>query len=110
MNKYGARRTWSTLCQREFASKAEAQRGEELRYLEMAGEIINLQYQPTWELCGDKHHKAKYTADFGYFEKDGGRVVEDVKGYDTEASRVRRAWLWDKYKIDVKLVKRGRPN
>ncbi len=105
-NKYGARRTWSELCQREFASKAEARRGEELRYLEMAGEIINLQYQPSWELCGDKHHEARYTADF-FYQENGATIVEDVKGMMQEATRVRLSWMWEKYKIDVKVVKNG---
>ncbi len=103
-NKYGAQRTWSELCQRMFASKAEAKHGEELRLLEMAGEILNLQYQPSWVLCADKHHKAKYTADFMY-QKDGVIVVEDVKGVMTQAARVRMNWLWAKYGIEVKVVR-----
>ena len=32
MNKYGARRTYSALCDREFDSKLEARRGEELGF------------------------------------------------------------------------------
>lgn len=107
-NKYGARKTWSELCQRTFDSKAEARHGEDLRMLEMAGEITNLEYQPVYELCGDKHHKARYTADFKYrIHHDGltETVVEDVKGVMTEAARVRIAWMWEKYKIDVKVVK-----
>ena len=105
-NKYSARRTWSDLCQRTFDSKAEATRGEELHFRQLAGQISGLEYQPKWVLCDDKGHKASYSADFKYTQ-DGVQMVEDVKGVDTEASRVRRAWLWSKYGIDVKVVKSG---
>ncbi len=105
-NKYSARRTWSDLCKRTFDSKAEARRGEELHFLQLAGQISGLEYQPVYELCADKGHRAKYTADFKYQDTaTGGTVVEDVKGVDTEASRVRRVWLWQRYGIDVKVVK-----
>ena len=104
MNKYGARKTWSELCQRTFDSKAEAAYGESLRALEMAGDISNLEYQPVYELCGDKGHKARYTPDFRFVEK-GQSVVVDIKGVMTEAARVRIAWLWEKYKIDVVVIK-----
>ena len=106
MNKYGARKTWSALCQRTFDSKAEASHGEGLRALEMAGDICNLEYQPVYELCGDKGHKAHYKPDFRYVE-NGQTVVVDVKGVMTEAARVRIAWLWQLYGIDVKVVKAG---
>jgi len=87
-------------------SKAEARRGEELRYLELAGEITDLEYQPSWVLCGDKGHKTRYSADFKYVQQ-GETIVEDVKGMMTEAARVRMNWLWQLYGIEVKIVKRG---
>lgn len=102
-NKYGARRTWSELCQRAFDSRAEAVRGEELRVLELAGEITDLVYQPQWELSDNP--RVTYRADFAYTMSDGVRVVEDVKGRDTEASRVRRAWLKQRHGIDVRIVR-----
>lgn len=103
-NKYGAKRSWSALCNREFDSMAEMRRGEELTWLEKAGEITDLVFQPAWELCGDKHHKARFTGDFMYSEK-GKVVVEDMKGVVTEAARVRMKWLWAKYNIDVKVIR-----
>ena len=109
--KYHNRRTWSELCQREFASKAECQRGEHLHMLELAGEITNLEYQPQWPLS--KHpYKVTYTADFRYHQRDGDgqweTIVEDVKGVLTEATRVRIAWLSEKYHVTVRLVGGGR--
>ena len=50
-NKYGARRTYSELCGRTFASKAECIRSEELALLEKAGEISGLKYQVRFVLC-----------------------------------------------------------
>ncbi len=65
-SKYGNRRTAG------YDSKKEARRGVELEQLEQAGEIVNLRRQV-----------AIYRADFVY-ERDGRRIVEDVKGYRTE--------------------------
>ena len=103
-NKYGAHRTWSDLCQREFASKAEARRGEELWTLWKAGEISSLVFQPKWVLIAKP--KRIYTADFEYLGKDKKLVVEDVKGRDTEASSLRRAMLLERYGIKVKVIRK----
>jgi len=102
-NKFGAKRSYSALCGREFASQAERQRGEELHFLEMAGEITDLVYQPKWVLSAKPH--VTYSADFQY-DQEGQTTVEDVKGFDTDASRVRRAWVKQLHGVEVKLVKR----
>lgn len=86
----------------EFDSKKEAQRWAELRLLERAGKIKDLQRQVRFELIPaqyeeittytPKTHKEKreqklverkliYIADFVYTDKNGDVVVEDVKGY-----------------------------
>lgn len=90
-----------------FDSRAEARRYGQLRLLEKAGEISDLQRQKMYELIpghyeyvptgkifsrgarkGQKEYKrvtvelpVKYIADFVYKDKDGNTVVEDVKGY-----------------------------
>ena len=110
--KYGNIRTWSELCQRKFASKAAAVRGEELAMLEKAGEIQDLRYQPQFPLTSEgAKPSVKYIADFSYWtvQADGyhlAQTVEDVKGKDTPNSRTKRAWLKQKYGIDVKLVRK----
>lgn len=113
MNKYGARRTWSELCQRTFDSKAEAVRGEELRLLEMAGKIKWLEYQECHVLS--EKPKVTITIDFEYVdwekweESDGypvhPTVYEDVKGVLTRDFRTKLAWLKEKHGIDVKLIR-----
>lgn len=102
--KYGNRRSWSHLCQREFASMAERRRGEDLHMMQLAGEITNLEYQPRWVLSGEP--KVTYTADFSYLttESPPAEIVEDVKGLMTDASRVRIAWLQQRYGIIVRII------
>jgi len=101
-NKYGNTRSWSDLCQREFASLAEKRRGEALRMLEMAGEINTLEYQPRWVLCEDP--RITYTADFIYYDGAKGPTIEDVKGILTDASRLRMAWLKQRYGLVVTVI------
>ena len=102
MNKYGAKRTHSKLCNRTFDSKAECVRGEELRLLEMAGEITDLEYQGRIVLCTKP--KVTITIDF-YYNVDGLVQFEDVKGVLTREFRVKMAWLKEKYGIDVWLIR-----
>lgn len=62
-----------------FASKLEADRWKELRLLERAGEIKDLQKQVTYRLDVNGTHICKYIADFVYTTKHGAQVVEDTK-------------------------------
>ena len=102
--KYGAIKTFSELCERRFDSRAEARRGEELVLLQRAGAIKDLQYQVDFRLC-DKP-KISIRVDFVYIEVESGRKVhEDVKGVgETREFRVKRAWLKEKYGIEVFLT------
>ncbi len=102
MNKYNARKTDSKLCGRTFDSMAEARRGEELRLLEMAGEIKNLQYQIPFVLSVKP--SVKIVIDFAYLQNNR-TCYEDVKGMMTPACRIKLAWLKKDYGIEVKLTK-----
>ena len=104
VNKYGARRTFDPILQEWFDSKAEANHAQELSLLQKAGEIHSLVFHPRWVLSDRKGMKVKYEADFGYITKEGQQMYEDVKGRETEASRVKRAWLMDKLGIEVVVV------
>ena len=70
-----------------FDSKKEAARYCELKLLQRAGVISDLQLQKEYELIPTQRidgkvveRACKYKADFAYM-KDGQQVVEDVKGY-----------------------------
>ena len=104
-NKYRARRTYSELFGRVFASKAEAQRGEELRLLEMAGQITDLRYQVRFILS--KSPKVTITIDFTYLE-GGVRKFEDVKGVLTRDFRTKMVWLEKSQGINIILSGKGR--
>jgi len=100
-SKYGNRRTYSALCGRWFASKAEARRGEDLCLLQKGGQISGLEYQPKYKLC-DKP-RITFSADFRFVE-NGQTVVEDVKGFLTRECRVKIAWAEFQYGMKVRLV------
>ena len=107
-NKYGAKRTWSELCQREFASKKECLRAKELTLLARGGEIQQLEFQLPFTLC--LKPRIKITIDFKYVERhktndcwNGIPTYEDSKGMLTRDTRTKLAWLKEKYNIDVLL-------
>ncbi len=105
MNKYHAKRTWSELCQREFASKKEAARAEELTLLDKEGVILNLRFQAPFELS--RKPKVTITIDFAYQEMTNPSApnwtYEDSKGVLTRDTRTKLAWLKEKYGVDVIL-------
>ena len=99
-NKYHAKKTLSELCGRVFDSMAEARRGEELRLLELAGEIKRLTYQVRYILCDKPRVTIKI--DFRY-EENGEAVYEDTKGVMTRDFRTKLAWLKEKHGIKVRI-------
>ena len=100
-SKYHAQKT--TVDDITFDSKKEAMRYQELRLLERAGEIKNLQLQVPYVLIEkSKHGRAiKYIADFVY-EKKGQTVVEDCKGFRTDTYKLKKRLLAEKYEIEIK--------
>jgi len=75
----------------KFASKKEARRYGDLKLLERAGEIKDLEVHPKFKLevngqplMTPKGRQIRYEGDFRYREKNGKGwtpVIEDVKGY-----------------------------
>lgn len=109
MNKYGAIKT--VVNGERFDSRKEACRWKELQLLERAGKISGLRRQVRYKLLdaviddGGKKvlGAASYVADFVY-EQDGETVVEDAKGFKTEAYKLKRKLMWDKHGILVQEV------
>ena len=104
-NKYGNRRTFAPIAGREFDSKAEARRADELALQERVGEISALEYQPRYVLCTKP--RISYSADFRYRTSDGVERVEDVKGVLCRETRVKLAWLREQ-DVDVVLLRSRR--
>lgn len=75
-----------TVGQHKFASVAEATRFSELKWLEHAGEIAELEVHPRFRLDVNGVHIGRYTGDFAY-RIPSGLVVEDVKSVATRRVR-----------------------
>ena len=95
-----------------FDSQREARRYKELKLMERAGVIKDLELQPKFELLPtirtetETLYKVSYYADFRYTDtKTGGVVVEDVKGYKTKTYILKKKMLLHKYQgIDFREV------
>jgi hypothetical protein len=110
VTKYHNRRT--TIDGITFDSQAEARRYEQLRLLQQAGDISELNVHerivivPAECIDGKLEHALHYEADFIYVSSDGWRVVEDVKGAQTPLFRlkwrlVRQRWAGLKVRFRV---------
>mgnify|MGYP000868497194 CR=1 FL=1 len=123
-SKYGNRKT--VVDGITFDSKKEANRFRELQLLERAGKITALQRQVKYVLIPTQreftneiykkgahqgHFKpgkvlekeCSYIADFAYIQ-DGAYVVEDTKGVRTEAYKIKRKLMLERYGIQIKEV------
>lgn len=89
-NKYRAKRAFVDGI--GFASKLEAKRYGELKLLERAGEITQLQLQPRFPIEINGKLICTYVGDFLYRTTQGS-VLEDTKGHKTP-----------EYKLKKKLV------
>ena len=100
-----------------FDSKHEATRYRQLKLLQRAGVIGPIELQPKYRLGTNEDpvvirsagypngRRVTYTADFLYpdYERDCV-IVEDAKGLDTQASRLRRAFVEWQYKVRIEIV------
>lgn len=110
MSKYRNRKT--TIDGITFDSKAEARRYAELKLLERAGEIKDLELQPKYRLLdgfkknGKVYRPIDYIADFKYVDREGKTIVEDVKGKRTEVFNIKKKLFEKKYpELEIKIVK-----
>ena len=86
----------------KFDSKKERDKYIELKQLEKAGIIKELELQPKFLLLDTIHYKGKtypktyYKADFKYKTKDGVEIIEDVKSSITAKDKV--------YRLKIKML------
>ena len=87
----------------KFDSKKERDKYIELKQLEKAGIIKELELQPKFLLLDTIHYKGKtypktyYKADFKYFDNEKGKyIVEDVKSPITAKDKV--------YRLKIKML------
>ena len=86
-----------------FASKKEAFRYKELKFMRDERRISDLILQPKFpiEVCGKKI--CKYIADFMYHE-NGNQIIEDVKGVKTSVYRIKKKLTEAIYNITIQEV------
>ena len=120
MRKYGSKKvTYDGIV---FDSKKEARRYCELKLLERAGKIKNLELQKAFELIpAQREHDAigkrggiikgkviensvKYVADFVYTDENGKTVVEDTKGFRTKDYIIKRKLMLYVHGIKIKEI------
>lgn len=94
-----------------FDSIRESQRYKELKLLERAGKIEDLELQPKFLLQesfkknGKTYRKIEYIADFKYIEK-GKTIVEDVKGIQTDVFKIKHKLFEKKYPdLELRIIK-----
>lgn len=94
-----------------FDSVREKHRYIELKLLQRAGEISNLNCQTPFGLLPKqyigkkvKEREVKYVADFTYITKDGEFVVEDAKGMRTREYILKRKMMLYFHGIEIKEV------
>ena len=101
----------------KFDSKLEAERYAQLKILERAGVIRDLELQPEYELIpsfkkdGKTWRKTVYKADFRYIlAEDDSYIIEDVKGSTaviTGVFRLKQKLFEYKYpELTIKIVTR----
>jgi dsDNA-binding SOS-regulon protein len=99
-NKYGSKIT--EVDKIKFHSKKEAQRYQELKMLQKAGEILYFLRQPMFDLGGG----TTYRADFLVVEKNNHVMqIEDVKGYITKEFKRIKKIVESIYPVEIKIIK-----
>ena len=80
-----------------MCSQKEADRYRQLRFLEQAGLICNIELQPRYDLCVNGYRLGYYKGDFRYKDVATDTVIlEDVKSPATKTAV---------YRLKKKLVK-----
>lgn len=80
-----------------FDSKAEAERYQELLFMEQNGKISDLHLQQEFTLeegyklpNGKKVAPIRYKADFTYYDEGNNYIIEDVKGMETPIYKMKK--------------------
>ena len=96
----------------KFDSKKEGNRYKQLKLLEKAGLIKDLELQPAFLLQpnfkknGKTNRKIEYIADFKYYDIEAKKwIVEDTKGFKTDVYKLKKKLFEYKYKdLEIKEI------
>ena len=81
----------------KFASKKERRRYQELKLLQLGGNVLFFLRQTSIHLPGG----VKYICDFQVFWSDGTVTFEDVKGYRTDLYKAKKRLVEATYPIII---------
>ena len=104
-HKYNAKRT--VVDGISFDSQKEARRYGELKLLEKAGEIVDLKTHPSFPIVIDGKNICVVELDFSYSLRHQYSLVEvyeDVKGFDTPMSKLKRKMVEAAYGFKVEFI------
>ena len=87
-----------------FASTKESNRYKELKLLEKAGKIKDLDLQPPYEFYIKGNKVFTYKADFSYWDEFDNKRVEDVKGFRTPVYKLKKKIIEAYYSIKIEEV------
>ena len=104
-NKFGAIKT--EVDGFTFDSKAEATRYRELKLQALAGEITTLQVHPIYPLEINEVYICDCELDFVY-KRNVEWIYEDVKGKDTDISKLKRKMTEAYWGIKIDLIRKRR--
>lgn len=108
-NKYHAQPTTRVIDGEtvRFDSRREAQRWDDLCWMQRAGKISDLRRQVRYELVpaqvkpdGKRTRPVEYVADFVYW-MDGKTVVEDAKGVRTREYQIKKKLMLWRHGIEI---------
>ena len=106
-SKYGAIRV--EYDGHKFDSKLEAARYKQLKLMEKAGQLTNLELQPKFPCEVNGKKICTYISDFRYTLKNGKEVVEDVKGVETAVFKLKKKLVEALYPdVKIQIVKNPR--
>lgn len=84
---------------KNFDSKMESRYYEMLKLRQKTGEVLFFLRQVPFDIPG-----GKYVADFLVFLADGTAEFIDVKGIDTQMSKLKRRAVEELYPVEIKIV------
>jgi hypothetical protein len=105
MNKYRAKKIRTA--EGTFDSKAELARWNDLKLLELAGQITNLRRQVRYRMVVNGVHVCDYIADADYWVpiKPGSSklrlVVEDKKGFKTPVYKLKKKLMLAVHGVEI---------
>jgi len=88
-----------------FPSQAEGRRYQELRLMEKAGEISELEVHPRYPITINNQKVCIVELDFAYLDQAAQRHYVDCKGMDTALSKLKRKLIFAVHAITVEIVR-----